>query len=405
MKRIIAMAAFAVCAPLQALEVDPLVVPEINLGGRGVVTTNATSTDVAGDGSDDGTSLDFADSSFLLSFSKYLFSDQDYGFATVGFKTTEDDSEIADQWYPHQAFVGVGGPRYEVSLGRMRLYNTLIAFPTLRDDDLLEYRYVPNASSNADAEEYHIFGGQVAGSWWFTPTLSVTAAAIARTETDDAGERTTSADFNGGAFTLAYAVPEAIKFDRGVSFAGLGVDHQRLDALAVAPEDEMTAALAALSYNINSNPERAWALDAQAIVNEGAEVGVLDSSYARARAKSRSFLAALRYAHRPYLQTRWQAALNVGWKEYADFDEATSVVVAPSYVYRVGSGIDFLAQYVYEENAAGLADATGVDRAQRLYLGLSVAFQHTLNETVGERGEILNLEHGITDFGPAAGGH
>ena len=57
-----------------ALEVDPEVLPEINIGGRGVVTANYRDRDLASGGNDNGGELDVADSSLLLGFSKFLFN-------------------------------------------------------------------------------------------------------------------------------------------------------------------------------------------------------------------------------------------------------------------------------------------------------------------------------------------
>ena len=76
-----------------ALEVDPEVLPEINIGGRGVVTANYRDRDLASGGNDNGGELDVADSSLLLGFSKFLFNDVDYGFATIGFKAPDDDTD------------------------------------------------------------------------------------------------------------------------------------------------------------------------------------------------------------------------------------------------------------------------------------------------------------------------
>ncbi|UCH54117.1 MAG: hypothetical protein JSW09_04900, partial [Pseudomonadota bacterium] len=125
----------------------------------------------------------------------------------------------------------------------------------------------------------------------------------------------------------------------------------------------------------------------------------------RARSKSRAVVAALRYGERPALQTRWQAALTVGLKDYSDFDNARSWVVSPSYGYRLGSGVELLAQYAYSKNDDALAAATGVETEQRVELGLSFSFGHTFNESVGERQSILNIEHNMFDLGPMGGGH
>ena len=400
-------------ASAHALELDPMVIPEINIGGRAIVTANYQDQELADGGSQSDSELDIADSSLLFGFSKYLFSDQDYGFAAFGIKLPEDDSDLEDDIYVHEVHVGIGGPRYELKLGRSRLTNTLVQFPTLRDDDLLEFTHVLNGSSNAEAEEFQIFGGLVQGSWWFTPAVRLTGALTARTETDDHGDRESSSNFNGGSLTLAYEIPETIKFDRGVRFAGISVDYQDLDDMVLGhgeaarnlSSDDMTAIIAALTYNLSNDPERFWVLDGQAIYNDGAEVASLHSEIERARAESTMVALALRYFHRPYLQTRWQAAAIVGWKDYRDFDDATAYTVTPSFVYRLGAGVDLLAQYQYRHNDTGLATATGVDDEHRIAVGISFAFDYTLNESVGERGSILNLEHDTLDLGPVGGGH
>ena len=120
-----------------ALEIDPMVAPEINLGGRVIATLNADRTKDAAGAKEGDEHLDIADSSLLLGFSKYLFDSRHYGFAVIGLKTPEDDTDLKDDIYFHELHVGIGGPQWEMKLGRSRLGNTLISFPTLRDDDLL----------------------------------------------------------------------------------------------------------------------------------------------------------------------------------------------------------------------------------------------------------------------------
>ena len=201
-------------------------------------------------------------------------------------------------------------------------------------------------------------------------------------------------------------MPEAIKVDRGIRYAGLRFDTQEAEVTGLGlPKDRVNAVIGALSLNLNENPEATWNLDVQAIVNNGAGVPDLSTHAARARAKSNSVVAALRYGHRPALQTRWQAALNVAWKDYSDFNDASSLVIAPSYVYRLGSGVEFLAQYSYADYDPGLASVLGRENEHKVYLGLQFAFDHTFNETVGERRSILNLEHNTLDIGPMGGGH
>lgn len=399
----------AVCAPSHALELDPKVSPEINFGGKMLVTTDFLREDPRVGNASNHYAQNLSDSSLLFGFSKYLFTDNNYGFAVFGLKVPDDDTDLKDNVYLHQLHAGIGGKRYELLFGRTRLTNTLISFPTVRDEDLLAYTHVANGQSNARADEYQIFGGLVRGTYWFSPYWMIGGALLARTETDPAdlvnNPGISSSDFNGGSVTLAYDVPEAIKFDRGARFAGITLDRQRLDAMGTSPRDRKTALIAALTYNLSNNPEKTVVLDLQGIVDQGADVLSLLSRVERNRAKNTAVAVAVRYGHRPYLQTRWFAGVAAGWKKYDGFNDASSFAVAPNYLYRLGSGVDFTAQYIYRKNRGDLATATGVDAEHEFLVGLSFAFDATINETVGEGRSILNLEHNMQDIGPAGGGH
>jgi hypothetical protein len=416
MKSLKALAAFGTTLVLSSggawsLEIDPSVVPEINLGGRAVVTGNFASQDFEAGGSDERSKLDISDSSLVVGFGKYLFTDVDYGFGVIGITVPDDDSDLEDDVFLHQLQVGIGGRNTELMLGRSQLpTSTLIQFPTVRDDDLLDFTHVGNGFSNREAEEDAIFGGQIRGALYVPDAnLFALAAVTARTETDvsdltSTGKKTGS-DLNGLSLALAYDVPQEIKFDRGLRYAGIGLDLQRLDELSGSGTEEMAALLAGVSYNLSDNPERAWALDLQTIYNFGVSVPSLDEIVTRARAESVAVVGALRYASRPYLQSRWQAALTVGFKDYRDFDDASAFTVTPSFTYRVGSGVDLLAQYRFLDNGGGLAAGTGLDGSHTVFLGLAFAFDATFNESVGRRGSIIDLEHDMLNPGPTVGGH
>ncbi len=398
--------ALALTTPVHALEIDPLVPPEINLGGR-VIATAAHTRETDDAGGRDSTSVnDIADSSLLFGFSKYLFDSTSYGFGNFGVKVPEDGTDLKDDLYVHEASVGIGGRHYEVKLGRSRLGSTLLALPTLRDGDLLDFTHVPNGSSAAEAEEYQIFGNVVEGRWWVTRTFGLDAGFTARARTDAAGERLSGEEFNGARLGFAYELPEAIKFARGLRYAAIRLDAQRVnDQGPGLPSDRMASWIAAAAFNLSDNPEATWALDLQAIANEGTGLQGIASRVERARTKSRALVAALRYGERPALQTRWQAALTLGVKDYRDFEQARAYALAPSFGYRLGSGVELLAQYRYTNNDTALAAATGVETEQRVELGLMFSLAHTFNESVGERQSILNLEHNMFDLGPMGGGH
>jgi len=411
--KLISLAAFLAAAlfaaPAMALEVDPNVPPEISLGGRLIATANLSDTERPVGGNESEAALDIADSSILIGASKYLFNAGDYAYAVLGLILPEDDSDLPDEIFIHQATVGMGSQDYDLVLGRTRLPNTLVSFPTLRDDDLLAFTHVGNAGANVEAEEDQIFGGILGGTRYLWKQFQARAFATARAETDLTdlanSDRTTRSNLNGAAFGLAYEIPEAIKFDSGIRYAGLGVDWQRVDELAGGGDNDVTAFLAGLSYNLNDDPEAGWALDFQGIYNFGAGIANLATEVARARGEQYALVGALRYTHRPQLQTEWQAAVTLAWKDYADFNDASSLVVVPSVAWRLGSGIEALGQYRYENNGATLGAAENRDSSHALILGLSFALDTTFNESVGARSSILDLEHNMLNPGPAGLGH
>ena len=399
----------AASGSVMALEVDPEVLPEINIGGRGVVTANYRDRDLASGGNDNGGELDVEDSSLLLGFSKFLFNDVDYGFATIGIKAADDDTDLKDDIFLHELHVGIGARVSELLLGRSRLTNTLIQFPTVRDDDLLDFTHVANASSNASAEEDTIYGTLLKGSFYLPRhRLALSAALTARTETDATNlanvGRVSRGNPNGISLSIAYDVPETIKFDRGLRFAGLTWDAQRTEQLSGVGKDMVHSLIGALSYNLGDDPEKSWMVDVQGIYTAGGSVPSLARNIFRARADSYALVGSVRYVHRPFLQTRWQAALTAAYKDFTDFDDAQSIALIPSFTWRAGSGVDLVAQYRFIDNGRVLALGVNRDSEHLLLFGARFGFDFTLNETVGQRGSILNLEHDMLDIGPIRGG-
>jgi hypothetical protein len=405
----VALASLA-AAPAPALELNPDVMPEINLGGTLIATPTFTSTDRRTGGSKEEGDIDVADSSVLLGFSKYLYDDAYYGFARFGIRVRGDDSDFDDRIFVHQAAVGIGSKTSEEVFGRTNLMNTLVSFPTIRDDDLLEFTHVLNAAANAEGEEYQVYGGVVRGSYFLGGgPWSISGQLTARPETDLDNLSRRSMDqttkLNGGAAGIAYILSDSVKFDRGIRFAGVTADVQRAkDLNDNAGTNTIPALIAGTAVNLNDDPERSWELDLQGIYNFGATVPNLTQDVYRAQAKSWSAVAAVRYLHRPLLQMSWQAALAVAYKDFTGFGDARSYAVVPSLAAHLGSGIDFVAQYRYLDNGRGLADAIGVEDRHKVWIGLRFALSGTFNESVGERGSILDVEHGIANPGPASRG-
>ena len=159
----------------------------------------------------------------------------------------------------------------------------------------------------------------------------------------------------------------------------------------------MDALIAGVEFNLNENPLSNWSMAVQAIANDGIN-GITASQVshttgtvsARAQAKSNAFVAGIRYTRRPHLLTRWQAGLNVAYKDYSDLNDATQWSVAPNFAYRIGQGVDLLAQAKYTDYDTAL----GGGRDTAIQLGISFSLEATFNDNIGERDSILNLEHG-----------
>lgn len=404
------LAATLCAAPGQALELDPDVVPEINLGGTLITTLKFASTDpVLGDGDDD-VEMEFADSTVLMGVSKYLFNDRAYGFADFGLYIPEDDSDFEDDLFVNQLAVGIGVKAFEVKLGRSNLGNTLVTFPTIRDSDLLEFTHVLNPHLNGEGEEFQVYGGIARARIYFgTSPWSLLFQGTARATSDLNNLASTSRDstnsFNGGAVGVTYLVPEDIKFDRGVRYAGLLADTSHVDRIGRAGKETMTSVVAGTIVNLSEDPARSWVVDLQGIWNDGTSVPTLASEAERAQASSWSAVMGLRYVSRPFLQTRWQAAITGAYKDYDDFSGAESFAIVPSFAWRLGSGIEAVAQYRYLNEDGALAAARNRSEDHALWLGFTFRLSGTFNESVGQRGSILHLEHNMLDLGPVRRGH
>ena len=134
---------------VMALEVDREVMPRIQLGGR--IMTSVDMVELDSDPNAE-TNINLADSSLLARFDKRMYGGGVAG-ATVGFTENEDAVVF------HQLNAFYWNRDYAVKIGRGHLRNTLLEFPLMRDDDLLDYTHVGNASSDEEFDQ--IFGKQL----------------------------------------------------------------------------------------------------------------------------------------------------------------------------------------------------------------------------------------------------
>lgn len=366
-----------------ALEVDREVMPRITLGGRVLATLDAYNWDSIANKEDE---VNIEDSLLMARFDKRLYEDGVAG-GVIGIK------EHDDQLVFNQMHVFFWNQDLETRLGRTRLQNTLIEFPTIReDDDLIAYTHVGNASSNEEFDQK--YANQFAFDWFVDRAVN-SAGIWVGTRRNGAG--ITAPDgfdsFGGG---WRYEQPEEYQYLKTIKHAGLLLDRQKVTV--GANEEWMNAVIAGIEFNLNNNPQQNWAFAAQAIHNEGvgtitsADIvhGNADAVSNRARAESDALVVSLKYTDRPNLLTRLRTAVTFAYKDYKNINDAEQWSVAPTVMYRLGSGIDLLGQVTYTDYGDGLGG--GSDTSYQF--GLSFSLESTFNETIGERKTIMNLEHG-----------
>jgi len=375
------LCASALGQPAMALEVDREVLPRITVAGRVIATADAVSLDSDTTKDDE---INIEDTALLLRFDKRLYGDGVAG-AVLGFKEVEDNLKFPEA---HAFF---WNRDFQVTLGRSRLRNTLIEFPTLRDDDLLSVTHVGNAASNDEFDQ--IYSKTLAFDWFVDRKLQSLGVwgGTRRTETGIAK----ASGFNSFGLGYRYELAEDLRYVQRLRHAGLILDSQQVNT--GSDEEWMHAVIAGAEFNLNLNPQSSWSMAVQGIINDGVDnqaglnLSGANAVSQQARADYKAFAASLRYTARPQLLTRWQAGVTVGYKDYDKATNASQWSVAPSLVYRLGQGVDVLAQVVHTDYDSGLYSG-GNDT--RLQFGIAFSLETRFNDTIGERNSILNLEHG-----------
>jgi hypothetical protein len=365
-----------------ALEVDREVIPRVTLGGRVIATVDAFDLDSDPTREDE---INLDDSSVLMRFDKRMYQDGVAG-AVVGYRTFEEGLRF------HQLFAFYWNQDINAEIGLTRVRNSIVEFPIIRDEDLLSYTHVGNASSNEEFDQ--LYGKHIAFDWFVDRKIQKVGVWTGTRGNEEGFDAPDGFDYYGAGYI--YEQPEDLRYVKWIRHAGIVYDTQKV---RIGGSDEwMGAWVAGIEFNLNMNPVSNWSMGLQAISSEGeGSVTAADISYTnpdavsnQARAKSNALVASLRYTGRPMLLTRWQTALTVAYKDYSDVTDATQLSVVPNVVYRLGQGVDLLAQYKYTDYGNGLGG--GSDNT--FQLGVSFSLEAMFNDNIGERDSIINLEHG-----------
>ena len=364
-----------------ALEVDREVMPRIQLGGRVMASVDGVDLDSE---PEQESGLNLSDSSLLARFDKRLYA-KGVGGATVGL------TENGDNVVFHQLYGFYWNRDMAISIGRTRLRNTLLELPLMRDDDLLAYSHVGNASSNEEFDQ--LYADQLSFDWFVDQKIQRVGMWVGTRRNSLAGA---AEGFDSFGFGYVYEQPVDLRYVKRLRHAGVLMDAQKIET--AADSEWLQAWIAGGETNLNLDPRHSWSLAGQLIANGGIDgvpaAGLLhgDANVVsqRAASQSTSLVLALRHTARPQLLTRYQAGLIAAYKDYADISDGSQWSLAASAFYRLGQGMDMLAQLKYTDYGAGLGG--GNDTVAQV--GLAFSFDARFNDTIGERDSILNLEHG-----------
>ncbi|KAF0191457.1 MAG: hypothetical protein FD165_1791 [Gammaproteobacteria bacterium] len=366
----------------QALEVDREVMPRITVAGRVISTLDNVDLDSKPARADE---IDIDDSSLLLRFDKRLYTSGVAG-AVLGFEDNEHTVEF------HRVYAFLWDEGYEISIGRMDLRNSLITFPTIRDEDLLAVTHVGNASSNAEFDQLH---APMFTAKWFPGGGIQSASVWAGTRGNSAGLAAPDG-FDSVGLGFVHEQAEHRRLVMRLTKAGVLLDRQKV--ATTAGDEWMNALIAGVEFNLNMNPASNWSAAFQAIHNAGIDGmtatdinSTVNAMANQARARSTALVASVRHTLRPNLLTRWQASMTVARKEYSDITDAAQWSIAPAVVCRIGQGTDLIAQYIHTGYDGALYGG-GEDNV--IQLGIAFSLETTFNNNIGERNSILNLEHG-----------
>jgi hypothetical protein len=366
----------------------PASAPRLILAGRGISTYDVIRIREPGEEDITSSRVDFADASLLFQFDTRRESGARGGFL-LGLQFPDPDVELGTVYF-HEIGVFLDAGRWSVRIGRSALPNTMITFPTLRDDDLIDYAYVRNAFSSGRATELSQFGNVMRGDFYFEDRrLRVSACGSNLPITDRSGVVENAFELNAGSVQVQYELPESARSETALRKIGATLFSQK-----VATEDQewIHALIGGALFDINTNPIDHFDLRLQGIFNFGTDLASVDGIDDRALSSYESFVGSMRYLRSPGHSPRLQAAFTFGYQQYADV-EASRYSLIPSFVYRLQNQVDLLAQYKYEAYRKGLEDAIGYRDRATIWLGLGYDFEARFNDRAGARDEVLGFGH------------
>ncbi len=366
------------------------VTPEILLGARGITSLNLDYSS----GGDSEEVSDISDTSLLVGFRQKLYS-RYRGTLVIGFQFPDEGSQLEPILF-HQVFLRVEDRTNIFKIGRTRIRSAMIEFPTLRDDDAIDFTDILNPFSSGEDSEDNQYGNIIEVTRIFGQRYRISAYGEHLKEENENISR--DFGFNALGLSFQYRVPVSQRWNREIlNQIGISLN----TALTGRPgySGEIDKALKSITVstilNIRPDPVHFWDLRHQSIFNLGfSEVKGLKDYSDLARARSVSTFTSLRYLYRKLERPALQAALSYGYKAFPDLANNSSQhqLIANSF-YRIGENFDVGLQLRYQKNSGDLKAVIG-EHETEIQFALIYSIEQLWNSQFDERESLLNLEHG-----------
>jgi|TARA_R110000744_G_scaffold350873_1_gene456614 hypothetical protein len=366
--------------------VNAQITPEFEVGAKGVFSGNFNIN------SDESSAVtDFSDTQLLLGLRQKLYNNWRAQFV-LGLQFPDANSNLGEVFY-NNIFMRIEDKKNIVKVGRTLAQTNLNQFPTLRDDDAIQFTYALNPFSdgvNTQRDQYanvleyaHIFKQRY--------ILSLHGENFYNSLNPN--------DFklNSMGLSFMYKVPFSQKWDRNIiQEIGLSYNNYFTDRPGYSDDFKSSIKNLVFSSTLNLKPDPINFIDfkLQAIQNFGwDEVTALTDYFDYTRTQSTSVFGTLRYMKRKQKRPNYQFMLGGGYKSLSNLnmDSDQFIMMANSF-YRMGENFDVGLQYRFTSNNGYTKTLFGKNE-HRIQLALVYSFDKIFNKQFGDRDQILNLEH------------
>ena len=368
---------------------DSSLQPQIEFAGEAATTLDLGRRGTfGGRGFGTGSRINISDSGLVFGASQRLYRNEIGSFSFGGITTDESSAGGGRDIFLHQALIDYQRLNQEFFLGRTDTPTSrFIEFPTLRGDDLLEYRTVLNPFSNGESIEEHRYSNVAAVE--VNQGLKYFENVHAQHLIDSAGGDTGSGINSVGASFQFQNVPTLEALQRVVMY-GVGFEHRDVQKASGGNSDVVYGGGV---VNLNRSLVNRTDLRVFAARSFGSDVDSIGDLTDTFRADATSVAVSLRNLRTPFGTPGSQLALTLGYRNYEKVKGARSYGGALSFVKNLGAGFDGVAQFVYEHRSGPLVDVFGSKDSTTLQLGFVYNFGSVFNKSVGPRRSPANLLH------------